>query len=102
MPQKVSFLYCELRHALRETERLIVCGYGFGDKGINGQIGEWVASSAQNVMVVVDPKPESFNRRARPHIFFDWDRLLQSNRLVLVRSWIQDTSWKDIKDAIKK
>jgi hypothetical protein len=95
-------LYCELRHALRETERLIVCGYGFGDKGINGQIGEWVASSAQNVMVVVDPKPESFNRRARPHIFFDWDRLLQSNRLVLVRSWIQDTSWKDIKDAIKK
>ena len=48
-------LYFELRRALRETERLIVCGYGFGDKGINRQLIEWAdsADQKQRIMVVI-------------------------------------------------
>jgi SIR2-like domain len=94
-------LYCELRRALRETQLLIVCGYGFGDKGINEQIGEWTDLSDRNAMVIIHAEPENLKKKARPDITLNWDRLLQSNRLLLVQKWIQHTSWKDIKDAIQ-
>ena len=95
-------LFCELRRALCQTERLIVCGYGFGDKGVNGQIGEWVNTSDPKVMVVIHPEPKSLMRLARPDVVFDWDRLLQSNRLAFVQRRIEETSWQDIKAAIQK
>jgi len=79
-----------------------VSGYSFGDKGINEQIVEWADCSDHNEIVVIHPEPDSLKRRARPAISKNWDRWLQSKRLVLVPKWIQETSWKDIKDAIKK
>jgi hypothetical protein len=95
-------LFCELRRALRETQLLIVCGYGFGDKGINSQVVEWADSSDRNAMVVIDPKLDSLKRRARPAVSSNWERLLRSNRLAFLQRSIKDTSWKDIKDAIQK
>jgi hypothetical protein len=95
-------LYCELRGTMRQTERLIVCGYGFGDKGINGQIGEWVNTSGQKVMVAIHPEREILMRQARLDLLFDWDTLLKSNRLAFVERRIEETSWQDIKAAIQK
>ena len=95
-------LYYQMYRALRETEILIVCGYGFGDKGINNRIIEWAYSSDQNVMVVVHAEPESLKVRARGAILKNWDNWLQSSKLVLVQKWIEDTSWKDIYGAIQK
>ena len=95
-------LYCQMYRALRKTEFLILCGYGFGDKGINTRLIEWVDSSQQNVMVVIHAEPESLKMRARGAIFKNWDNWLQSNRLVLVQKWIEETSWKEIYDAIQK
>ena len=48
-------LYFEFRRAFRETDRLVVCGYGFGDKGINKQLIEWADSADQKpkIMVVI-------------------------------------------------
>ncbi len=98
-----AVLFFEFSRALRETELLIVSGYSFGDKGINRQLAEWVNSSdqKQKVMVVIHSEPKDLKKGAGTDIFMDWDRWLQSKRLVLVPRWIQDTSWKDIKDAIQ-
>jgi hypothetical protein len=93
-------LFCQFRLVLRETDLLIVCGYGFGDQGINRQVVEWVDSSDQNVMVLIHKQPEEFRMAARGD--FKWDRWRRENKLVLVEKWIQDTSWKDIQDAIPK
>jgi len=95
-------LYFQMYRALRETEVLILCGYGFGDKGINTRLIEWVYSSQQNVMVVIHPDPNSLKMGARGAISKNWDNWLQSDRLVLVQKCIEETSWKDIYDAIKK
>ena len=98
----MPYFFFEFSRALRETELLIVSGYSFGDKGINRQIAEWVDSADQNIMVVIHSEPEDLKKGAGPDIFKKWDRWLQSKRLVLVQKWIQHTSWKDIKDAIRK
>jgi hypothetical protein len=93
-------LYFQMYRALRETKILILCGYGFGDKGINTRLTEWADSSPQNLMVVIHADPESL--KARGAIFNNWDQWLQSHKLVLVQKWIEDTSWKDIHDVLKK
>lgn len=90
-------LYCQMYRALHDTELLIFCGYGFGDKGINTRLVEWAHASEKNVMVVIHPEPESLKARARGSISKNWDRWVQSNRLVLVEKTIEDTSWKDIR-----
>lgn len=95
-------LYFQLHRALRETEILIVCGYSFGDKGINTRLVEWASSSKQNVLVVIHAEPESLKMRARGAIIKSWDNWVKSNRLVLVQKWIQDTSWKDINNVIQE
>jgi hypothetical protein len=94
-------LYCQMYRALQETEILILCGYGFGDKGINTRLIEWAYSSQQNVMVVIHAEPESLKMKARGAITKNWGEWLQSSKLVLVHKWIQDTSWKEIHDAIQ-
>ena len=95
-------LFCQFRRALREIDLLIVCGYGFGDQGINRQIWEWAESSDRPRMVVIHEKPDDLAMGARAYISHNWDRWLRDKKLVIVRKWIQDTSWKDIQDAIQR
>jgi len=94
-------LYCQMYRALQDTGLLILCGYGFGDKGINTRIIEWLYSSPQNLMVVIHAEPDSLKMNARGAILKNWDNWLQNNKLVLVQKWIEETSWKDISDAIQ-
>jgi hypothetical protein len=106
MLQYTAGIYADLGFqmysALRETEVLILCGYGFADKGINTRLVEWLYSSQKNMMVVIHPYPHSLKMRARGAISKNWDNWLQSDRLVLVQKWIEETSWKDIYAAIQK
>jgi len=95
-------LYCTFRRSLRRTQRLIVCGYGFGDKGINRQLREWTDSSDQNLMCVIHNDPEGLVKRVGTDIDHGWDRWLYRKQLKFVQKWIQDTSWKEVRDAIQK
>ncbi|MGO9243931.1 MAG: SIR2 family protein [Verrucomicrobiia bacterium] len=63
---------------LDETEQLIVCGYGFGDKGVNKRITEWMCSSLSRKMLIIDPKsPGQLSQSARPSVALkikEWKR----------------------------
>jgi len=63
-------IFLELQHrfltALAGTDTLVICGYGFGDKGINTRIVEWRHQSPQNQLLIIDPAPPSeILKRAR-------------------------------------
>jgi hypothetical protein len=45
---------------------LIVCGYSFGDKGVNTRIVEWMRRSPNNRLLVIDPQDsQMIHERAR-------------------------------------
>jgi hypothetical protein len=44
---------------LRQSQSLVVSGYGFGDCGVNSQILQWLFSAEPNVMVVIHPEPDT-------------------------------------------
>jgi hypothetical protein len=47
----------EFDHFLQTTSHLIVCGYGFGDKGINTLLAYWMSKKTPHTMYVIDPSP---------------------------------------------
>jgi len=57
-------LLCLFRRRLASTDRLVISGYGFGDKGINGIIIEWLTSPNHRALLI-DPAPEDTLDRGR-------------------------------------
>jgi hypothetical protein len=52
-------LHYRFHRTLDESDRLVVCGYGLGDKGINKRIIDWMVlspESARRKMVLIDPR----------------------------------------------
>jgi len=54
----LELLY-RFHRALGEATRLVVSGYGFGDKGINNRITDWMCSecpSGERTMILIEPR----------------------------------------------
>ena len=64
--QYTRFLLEDLHHrfyiSLRQSRLLVICGYGFGDEGINARIRDWKYAERSNVIVYVREE----------HPFFDF------------------------------
>jgi hypothetical protein len=97
-------LFAELHYRfyrrLEDVQCLLVCGYGFGDKGINTRLIEWMASSADRRMVVVHPRPDMLKQSARPAISRNWDNWKRDGRLSFVVSRAEDALWSEIRSAL--
>ena len=52
-------IHYRFRKILRDTDTLVVCGYSFGDKAINTQLGFWHNAERSRLLVVVDPNDQS-------------------------------------------
>jgi hypothetical protein len=64
-----SFLdiLCLFRHRLATSTRLVISGYGFGDKGINGILIEWLARPTSRALLIT-PDPEGTLASGRPAV----------------------------------
>lgn len=102
--QYVSGIYADLfsyfRRKLRETDTLIVCGYGFGDKGINSQIVDWMYLSHKKRMVIIHKEPDKLLEQSRGVIKNNWEEWSRQNRIMIIRKWIEDCTWNEVKDKL--
>lgn len=90
-------LYYQFYQILRHTRKLMICGYGFGDKGVNTRVVEWVYSSPDNKIIIIHPHPEKLKRMARGAISNNWDNWLHKSKLFIISKTIEETSWEEIK-----
>lgn len=71
-----SGIFGELHHCFRSTiseaNQMVICGYGFGDKGINIEILEWYYDKRGRRLVIIHPDPDSLVANARPAIQRAW------------------------------
>jgi len=106
MLQYISGIYFELHHLFyrhfRHTQHLAVCGYGFGDKGINTRILEWVYLSPDKRILLIHPDPEKLKNSARGAISKRWDELINQKKLTILQKKIEETTWQDIRDSLLK
>jgi hypothetical protein len=88
--------HARFRARLKETTRLVVAGYGFGDKGINRVVIDWVMSPGDKRLVVVHPDPQALAGSARPAIGGKWTSLATTGRLVAIPAGIEHLDWPQV------
>jgi hypothetical protein len=93
-------LLCQLRHRLRLTTHLVVCGYGFADKGINTQLVEWIYSDVANRICVVHPQPDILVNSARGAIRNKWQEWIADGRVVVVPRGVERVTFEEIREAL--
>lgn len=93
-------LHYQLHRSLRHAQQLVVCGYSFGDKGINTRIIEWIYSSSNRKIIVVHPELEKLKRAARGAISKQWDEWIKQRKLTTLTKTIEESSWQNIKDSL--
>ncbi len=68
-------LYYRAYHELERTDALVTVGYGFGDKGINKLIADWLCSHVKRCIVIVDRDSKCEVRaRSRGAISGTWEQ----------------------------
>ena len=80
--------------ALRDASRVVVIGYGFGDKAINSRLIGWLARSRDHRMIVCDPRLDALHARARGAIRNSWDRWRSWDQLVLIEATVGDIDYR--------
>lgn len=95
-----SDLFEEFRRQLEKTDALVVCGYGFGDKGINGQLIQWLYRAHGRRILVVHPQPDKLRDAARGAVRNKWDTWLENGTLCLCESRAEQITWAEMAAAI--
>ncbi len=87
----------EFHHYLQTSSHLIVCGYGFGDKGINTLLAYWMSEKTPRTMYVIDPNPFDENR-CRGAISQKVDMWQAENRLKVLPRKIgpEGVTWAEV------
>ena len=94
-------LYLYFWQALKRIDQLIICGYGFGDKGINARVVQWMADSVDRNIIVIDPKPEAdIMQLARGMITKNWESWKIKGRLSFIGKGVEEVNWNQIKDCL--
>ena len=89
-------LLAEFYQTLQGSHSLLVCGYGFGDKGINSIIGDWMSGNMERHLFVVDPEPFD-EKRSRGAILWKVDAWRHEDRLHVFSMRIgKDVAWDEI------
>jgi hypothetical protein len=87
-------LHCRFREALTCADCLVVAGFGFRDKAINGMLIEWMTVRSHRI-TIVHPNPEELHEAARPAVQRAWREWEVSGRVRLIQKPAESTSWAE-------
>ena len=86
----------QFRETLRKTDKLIICGYSFGDKGINSELLHWVNKQHNRQFIIIHHNPTKLRTGARPAI----QRFLQEHTPIFIHERLENIKIDRLKAAI--
>jgi hypothetical protein len=90
-------IYYQAFRSLDETEVLVIVGYGFGDKGINKLVTDWMCRSLERRLVVVGRRADNLWNRSRGAIAGKWQDWLEARRLFPLAFELENKlSWSQV------
>jgi hypothetical protein len=96
-----SEMYHRLWVGLQCNKHLIVCGYGFGDWGINNAIFNWFVSNGEKQISIIEPDPKGLRERLSPSILGLWNDAIEKGKIVIIPKRAEEISSQDIEDSRK-
>jgi hypothetical protein len=86
-------LHFHFHRILKESDQMVICGYGFRDKGINQKIAEWIRSKSLRRLIVIHPDPKDLFSKARGLISSSQQSWIKEGKLQVVKATAQDVDW---------
>ena len=93
-------MFTHFNKEMRYANRLIISGYGFGDKGINTVLVNWFWQNEKNRAVVIHPKEDRLITNARAAISNNWQEWKERGQIVTVEKGIENGSWEEVKSKL--
>lgn len=84
-----------LHQALKASDFLVVCGYGWGDKGVNSKILNW-RFSGSNTLVIIRPD-EPFPETSRQAVLQGMANWRENKRIVHISARAEDMTWERLR-----
>lgn len=94
-------LFYRFHLLLSQSQFLIICGYSFGDKGINTRILRWLDSSPDHIMALIHHSVEAMIQKARGAIRNSWERHLKSGKIRILEKKVEDIQPEEMFELIK-
>ena len=83
-------LHHQFRSTLREADQLVVCGYSFGDKGINTAVIEWYYEKRGRRFLIIHPDCDELGSNARGAIRGKWNKWVADNSIESIDSYLEE------------
>ena len=93
-------LHYSFRSTIREADQLVVCGYSFGDKGINSEIIEWYYAKRGRRFVIIHPDRVKLITNARSAIQKNWNDWEERGSVVFIAKPLEDVGIDEFLRAI--
>ena len=93
-------LHQRFRSTISEANKMVICGYGFGDKGINTEILEWYYQERGRELVVIHPDPDDLFANARPAIQRERPKWQENGSIQCIRKQFEEVETAGFEAAI--
>ena len=90
-----SDILYRFHQVLRESDLMVMSGYGWGDTAINFKLEHWLDSNKRNTIVLLHEKPEELMQRS-VQLDSSYKALERIGQLVPLRQWLCNTSLADL------
>ncbi|MDB5073180.1 MAG: hypothetical protein JWM87_4291 [Candidatus Eremiobacteraeota bacterium] len=92
----IHFRFGEL---LRQCDRIVMSGYGWGDTVINFQLDTWLDRSRRNTIVLLHQGSQQL-RDASLIMASGYDAWVRAGQLIPIEHWLSDLSLTDVRDHV--
>lgn len=99
-----SGIFRELRHCFRSTigkaDTMVVCGYGFGDRGVNNELIDWYAGNEGRRFVIVHPEPDHLAENVHASLRIHWETWQKAGAVSIIEKRFEDIEAPEFVEAI--
>lgn len=81
---------------LEPNNVILMSGYGWNDRGINGRLFEWLDSSLEKKLILLHKYPKHIRDYSKSAMWHRYDSLVEQGKLVLVKKWFSELNIKEL------
>ena len=94
-----SDLITEFTRLLWSSDYVIICGYGFGDRGINSRLSNWLRLDIKNQILVIHPKGEKLIDSLEYHAK-ELLKEIDPRRIRFLKMNFENIQWEKVKSDL--
>lgn len=87
--------------ALKANNTMIMSGYGWGDRGINLRIVDWLTAADDRRLILLHANPDKLYERGTTFSLHR-QRWLEQGKLIEIPKWLQDTKSADLGSVVTR